>query len=142
MKINLNRMIISELRNMEKLIQFNWIEINLGWMGTNWKQMLYLCYHKIIQSMKAYPLQQICIFRNGLLGTGWCFAFLMEDNWLMVVPTNLNLEKIDRQAMTVRCGKLQDCSLTTCLRVIINYVLARIKTACCLECRFLSIKVL
>lgn len=45
----------------------------------------------------------------------------------MVVPTKLILEKIDRQAMTARCGKLQDCSLTISLRGIINYVLARIK---------------
>lgn len=65
-------------------------------------------------------------FSDGLLGIGWCFEFLMQ-NRLIDGDANEILEEIDRQVMTIRCDKLQDCSLATGLKGIAAYVLARIK---------------
>lgn len=65
-------------------------------------------------------------FRDGLLGIGWCFEFLIQ-NKLIDGDSSEILEEIDRQVMAFRCDRLQDTSLATGLRGIVAYVLARIK---------------
>lgn len=65
-------------------------------------------------------------FYDGLLGIGWCFEFLIQNNLIDETPDDI-LEEVDNQVMTLRCERILDVSLRTGIRGVVMYVLARIK---------------